>query len=662
MHLKKPVAVFLLLFVFVVNCVAQSSETYIAFEEITVYDSDLADSLLTQARLGKNFLELSALHSVTLNPRYNNWAYAPKWTAKSSAPEALKHVKVGQPASVVTDQVYYKIYFKLAEVTENEYGMLQESIDLYREQSLKPVSADSLEHFVENLKNLLPDDFRKASFYTCIYNVSLISSYYRLGDFKKADNLYPTLIQEHIDTFGKNHPLTIEARGYEGYSLYNKGHTEAADSLLKHILTTSKNTLGEYHPVTTLVRNRFFQPDWPEFPPNKPSPRQRFLQSYERGSEEHQAIQAIDSLARRGSSFMYYEDYARAERVYEEAYFLANRSLGESHPETFSAIGELTYVYNKQGRLEEALRLAVKGMKMRQSVPSTKYPRYHVDFLNSIGLIYHAAREYELAASLYTTALNLSKAHRLRVGPTIVALKNQLARSYRELEQFDKALALYKESLDQARMLYGEESGTLGSVYNNIAKLHEHRGRVTRDRSEYEQAKFFAEKSLELRIKSLGPTDPYLANSYVGMSVLEELTGDTDKAYENYHKAVDIDADWTEQQLLLATDREKELIRKNFIIFDRLVFLTPEDNPLAVRSTFEAIQRKKGSRMDLSLKQRKLTNYDDSRVTELYSTFKEVTHQISEYNFQNRQRDNADIEELYRLREAVEDSLVRYSG
>ncbi len=211
-------------------------------------------------------------------------------------------------------------------------------------------------------------------------------------------------------------------------------------------------------------------------------------------SENHQEYNVrLNNIAR---SYQKIGEYEKAEELFFESIENAKMVLGEDHPKVNIRLYNLATLYSNLGEYEKALPLflKVKNNSKRIGESSSKYSKR----LSALALLYSkigenekARRYYEEAISvslkangvnhpLYATLLsnygkfltldanNLHEALQLLEKSSeifknnygedgdnyIISLKD-IGNIYRELEEFDKAEALYKEAVEIARKKYG---------------------------------------------------------------------------------------------------------------------------------------------------------------------------------------------------------------
>jgi tetratricopeptide (TPR) repeat protein len=107
----------------------------------------------------------------------------------------------------------------------------------------------------------------------------------------------------------------------------------------------------------------------------------------------------------------------------------------------------------------------------------------------------------------------------------------QLGRCESKFRRYDKALEYQEKSLAIRLKTLGVEHPDVAMSYNNIGILYRHK-------VEYDKALEFYEKSLEVRLKTFGGEHPTVALSYINIGDIYQNICEYDKALEYYEKSL----------------------------------------------------------------------------------------------------------------------------
>lgn len=103
----------------------------------------------------------------------------------------------------------------------------------------------------------------------------------------------------------------------------------------------------------------------------------------------------------------------------------------------------------------------------------------------------------------------------------------------RRFANYDKALEFYQKSLII-------KIKTLGAEHLNVANIYNKIGLAWADKGEYNKSLEFYKKSLDIRLKTLGIVHPYVALSYNNIGIAWDDKGEYNKSLEFYQKSLDI--------------------------------------------------------------------------------------------------------------------------
>ena len=232
------------------------------------------------------------------------------------------------------------------------------------------------------------------------------------------------------------------------------------------------------------------------------------LMTRESGGDDEQSLDALfaigELVAGRG-------DFAEARRIFREVYDGRLRLLGDDAPKVVQVMNSLGTMMQFTGDAAEALPLHIRALGSKRSDPLAS--RSKIRSLDLIGMAYQYLKDYEKAAKYQLQALELSKRD---YGPTsfhtidtmnnlgldyvlgnkpdpaepvfieaiaiaektlpkahsmTLVLQGNLARVYLARKEFDRALALFRETAEAAEASLGLDDRTTLVAWTRVAQF-----------------------------------------------------------------------------------------------------------------------------------------------------------------------------------------------
>ncbi|WP_417875331.1 tetratricopeptide repeat protein [Winogradskyella sediminis] len=220
-------------------------------------------------------------------------------------------------------------------------------------------------------------------------------------------------------------------------------------------------------------------------------------------------------------------NYDRSLQLHEEAVTYAEKA--ESNELKIMSLNMIGVVYRRMDVVKLALDYHTEALKIAYSVtePSQSVTHSIAISQNSIGNIYLALKQYDLALEQFNKSLKIEKQANNRLGLAIN--HHNIGYAQEELGHLDKALSNYEISLNYNNSIDSE----IGRVicFNSIGGIYLKQGN-------YKDAKPIILKALE---KALNIDDQYyISASYLNLGQLETETDQLVAAEKHLKKALNI--------------------------------------------------------------------------------------------------------------------------
>lgn len=155
--------------------------------------------------------------------------------------------------------------------------------------------------------------------------------------------------------------------------------------------------------------------------------------------------------------------------------------------------------------------------------------KLYADALVHISNYYQLISDYEQCEKNYDQAIKIYEEKRLPLESSYQYALMQRAILYRRKYQFDQALAIYEKLLQYYTKKYGSGYSGNAACFNNIGRVYEEQGDVSRALAKYQEA-------LDLLLTS-GEKNELLATLYNNISAAYLESGDVKNAWKNIRSA-----------------------------------------------------------------------------------------------------------------------------
>jgi len=223
--------------------------------------------------------------------------------------------------------------------------------------------------------------------------------------------------------------------------------------------------------------------------------------------------------------------YDRAQSLMQRAVALSERNLGSSNSETMSAMSDLSWILNQQGRWADAEKLEREVLEVQRRVLGPEN-RDTLSTLMNLCVTLEAQGRNTEAENLGRETLSLQRRVLGAESDETLSMMNNLAAILGNEGKFGEAEALFRETaMIQARVLGSENLKALSSN-DNLAEtlIYEHRD---------SEAEAMFRKNLRTAVRLLGPDHPETALINYDLGRIAAHRGQTDYALSLVQEAVE---------------------------------------------------------------------------------------------------------------------------
>ena len=247
---------------------------------------------------------------------------------------------------------------------------------------------------------------------------------------------------------------------------------------------------------------------------------------------EEPGLEQAETLSEKAVQASQKGRYDEAIRLGLEVLEIRERVLGPKHPKVAWSLGNLGLFYLKKGDFKKAEPFLIRSLAIRKEISPPDHMALAHGYYN-LGSLYKRMKAYEKAEPLLVRALEFVEKRKGEEHQYTVNCVTTLASVVYAHEKYDEAIRLYKKALAVREKRFGQEDQRLVSTLNRL-------GRSYREIKAYEKAESIYRRVLAICKKNLGPAHPDLADTLNTIGNLRAWQGDYAGAVPFYRQALDI--------------------------------------------------------------------------------------------------------------------------
>lgn len=283
--------------------------------------------------------------------------------------------------------------------------------------------------------------------------------------------------------------------------------------------------------------------------------------------------EAAELLERAGVYLNEHASYSLTEPLFQRVLEILEKLQGSEHPAIARVLGELAYLYYRQGRYSLSEEAYERALHMLNQVGGPDDRQITAVVHNNLANLYYEQGKYRLAEPLYERALHLREEEVGPDHPRIASPLNNLALLYQELGKYTLAEALNLRALRLWERARGPEHPDVAFGLNGLAELYVKQGK-------YEEAEPLFRRTIFIREQLLGVEHPNvayplhgLAELFVKLGKYEEAESLLQRALRIWEKGVGADHDATAYALHglahLSVQRDQKDLEQAEMLFQR---------------------------------------------------------------------------------------------
>ena len=349
----------------------------------------------------------------------------------------------------------------------------------------------------------------------------------KLGQFRKAEQLYSTLLESELSDEKKAslYQLLGHTKYFQGE--YNEAidyHEKALDIFMRIRPSNDLITATAYGYIGLIYDNVGQYQKALAFLETSLEILQKIL------PKDHSNLGTLyNNIA---TVFRNMGQYSKALTFYQNSLEFSENELPSNHPDLATSYNNIASVFKSMGQYAKAIQFYTNSFSIYQKILPSDHPDLAISYCN-VGLMHEKIGEYTKALHCFETSLEIRQKSLPQNHPDTASSYNSIAMVYDALGQYSKGLIFYQKSLDIWKTILPRHHPDLANVYNNIGLVYENMDDCSNALSAYE-------KSLEIRQKILPLHHPDLAQSYNNLACMYDKLRNYPKAIAYYEKSFDI--------------------------------------------------------------------------------------------------------------------------
>ncbi|MEI6712784.1 MAG: tetratricopeptide repeat protein [Verrucomicrobiota bacterium] len=218
------------------------------------------------------------------------------------------------------------------------------------------------------------------------------------------------------------------------------------------------------------------------------------------------------------------ERYEDAKGLYEKALAIQEKALGPNHPDVATSLTNLAVLCTRENQLTLAESLHKRAIDIWDSSVLVGNRQLNLAYgLTSLAEVYRTQGLYAQAEPLYQRALRVREK---LLGPKnrdVAGSLNNLAELYRAQGKPQQAIPLYERALDIWEESLGEDHPDIAALLNNLALVYS-------NQRQFNQAEQLTKRALAIQEKSLGTEHPDITGSLNNLANIYHAKGAYDLA------------------------------------------------------------------------------------------------------------------------------------
>ena len=288
-----------------------------------------------------------------------------------------------------------------------------------------------------------------------------------------------------------------------GGTYYRQGDFAKAEAMNKHALEIAKNVFGPEHRQVAIYLSNLAElyRTLGRYSQAEPILRKSILIAEKALGPKH--IEVANKLNNLGMVYLGMERYEAAESTLNRALKIKEFAQGSEHPNVEITLGNLGVLYQSQNRISDAEKTFVRALAISRKAFGSEHLRVARN-LNNLSTVYKKLHRYSEAEALQNKSLQIAENLLGPEHPHVATALDNMSMLNRLLGRFEIAIAQAQRALAIRMKVFGNEHRLVSTSLNNLALIFQTEGR-------YSEAETAIKRAISIDEKLFGPIHPTLA-------------------------------------------------------------------------------------------------------------------------------------------------------
>lgn len=396
----------------------------------------------------------------------------------------------------------------------------------FTDLALNYIDQSILETSLESIKKKLKDNPKLQA----KLRQSIADTQRELGLYQKAVNTQNLALNNRLEYYGSNNPLTLESFQSRGQLNLALGNLDQAESDVVYVIDGYSKQPQQFANQILLAQ---FQLCKVYIAQGKYEQAEQLQRDVLVKQEEILGLKHEDTLSSYnllGNILWLQFRFDEANNYYAVALKERTALLGAKHLDTLESINDMAALFWKQGKLEKAEQFYRQSLQGYNESLGEKHPN-SLTIMNNLAMLLKKEQKFEESEEMLRKSLQIKEQSLGPQHPETIRTLANLASLLRAKGDLHQSYILYIEAIEKKTTALGKEHPSTLSTVNNM-------GFLSLDLHQYDKAEKYFTTALTGRLKVLGKDHQLSLRSKSNLATALRMKGDHDSSYKYIQETI----------------------------------------------------------------------------------------------------------------------------